>query len=92
VLLLLHIPFKMDACPLPRLAATAGPTATSAKDYLLRWADFVEGAWSVKASQGPLASSLDAEEGFTGWEVVEREVRTSAGQNGTTVQSYRRGS
>jgi hypothetical protein len=36
VLLRLHIPFKMDACPLPRRAATAGLTATSAEDYLLK--------------------------------------------------------
>src|SRR5579871_3153696 len=38
VLRLLHIPSKWMPAPLPRQAATAGPTATSAKDYMLQLA------------------------------------------------------
>ena len=43
----------------------------------------------TKTGETPVASSLNAEKSFTGWEVAVREVRKSEAQNETTVGSYR---
>jgi len=88
--MLLHIPFKMDACPLPRKSATAGPTATSAKDYMLQLAALLSAPGFTETGRGVGCEQPECGREFTGREVVVREVRISAAQNEMTVGSYRR--
>lgn len=80
----------MNACPLPRKAATAGPTATSAKDYMLQLAALWSAPGITEIWLGVSFEQLDAEESFRVREVVVREARISAAQDEMTVESYPR--